>query len=216
MKATSLWWKPALALGLLGLIVAMVLALMQQLTGERIETQRQSQALEAVAAMLRPGSYDNELFDEGRSLALEGLEAPAKVYVAWLDEAPAAAVFDVTTEQGYSGPIRLLVAVDAAGSVLGVRVLEHRETPGLGDKIERRRGDWIEQFRGRSLDNPEPRRWKSDRRGGEFDTITSATVTSAAVTEAVALTLQGFATHRELLFATRPGPSSGPASGSGQ
>ena len=90
-----------------------------------------------------------------------------------------------TARDGYSGDIRLLVGVDKAGKLAGVRVLNHRETPGLGDKIELKKSDWVLSFNGRSLQDPTPENWAVTKDGGEFDTFTGATVTPRAVVESV-------------------------------
>lgn len=194
--------RPALLLGLLGLAAALLLGGLNRLTEDRIVTERQQRALGAVSAMLEPGSYDNDLLADRIEMAVTALSQPARVYRARSDGEPRAAVFDVTTEEGYSGPIRLLVAVDVEGRVIGVRVLSHRETPGLGDRIERGKSDWLTQFAGKSLGNPPAVDWAPDRRNGEFDTVTSATITSSAVIDAVKRVLQTFESNRKKLFAT--------------
>ena len=101
-----------------------------------------------------------------------------------------AAVFAVTARNGYSGPIRLLVGIDTDGIVTGLRILEHRETPGLGDQIDEDRSDWVEQFPGRSLGDPVIDRWRIRRDGGEFDQFTGATITPRAVVEAIQRSLE--------------------------
>lgn len=194
-------WRPALLLGRIGLVAASLLAGLDRVTRERIDEERREHALRAVSSMLEPGSYDNELLEDTTRLPVPGLSGPALVYRARKGREPAAAVFDVTTPRGYSGDIRLLVAIGADGTVLGVRVLEHRETPGLGDRIERGRSDWLEQFEGKTLGNPPAEDWAPDRRSGAFDTVTSATITSAAVVDAVKRVLQAFEADKQELFA---------------
>ena len=190
--------------GALGLAAALALAGLNALTEERIEAERRDYALRAIAAMLPEERYDNELLDTARDMSIAGLDN-ATAYTARLQGRPAAVVVGITTPQGYSGDIRLLVAIHADGTVLGVRVLEHRETPGLGDRIERSKGDWLEQFEGRSLGDPPAGDWAPDRRNGAFDTVTSATITSAAVIEAVKRVLQAVQSREEEFFA---GPES--------
>lgn len=192
--------RSAFALVALGLAAAVILAGVDHLTGERIEHEQRTRALAAVAAMLPDELYDNALLDDTVEISLGDLPGAATVYRARREGEPTAAVIDLTTPRGYSGDIRLLVAVDVELNVLGVRILEHRETPGLGDRIEARRSDWIEQFSGRSLGDPEPEGWTSDQRGGEFDTPTSATITAAAVTEAIGQALQSAQAQHERMF----------------
>jgi electron transport complex protein RnfG len=114
---------------------------------------------------------------------------------------PVALLLQAVAPDGYSGALRLLVAIDAHGRLIGVRVLEQRETPGLGDFVEERRSDWIRQFDRRSLDAPPPARWQVRKDGGDFDQYTGATITSRAVTHAVRDVLTWFSRHRAELFA---------------
>jgi Na+-translocating ferredoxin:NAD+ oxidoreductase subunit G len=114
-------------------------------------------------------------------------------------------VLDVVAPDGYAGPIHLLVAIAADGSVLGVRVTAHKETPGLGDPIDVRKSDWITRFTGRSLANPASDRWAVKRDGGDFDQFASATITPRAVIAAVERTLQLVRRHGDALYATPAG-----------
>jgi len=111
------------------------------------------------------------------------------VYRARAGDAPVALIVTSVVPDGYAGPINLLVAVLADGTLGGVRVISHKETPGLGDKIEEQRTDWIHGFAGKSLADPEAARWKVKRDGGDFDQFTGATVTPRAVVKAVKNTL---------------------------
>ena len=97
---------------------------------------------------------------------------------------------------GYAGQIRLMLGVSAAGQVLGVRVLAHKETPGLGDKIEAKKSDWILRFRDLMLGHPPLEKWKVKKDGGEFDQFTGATITPRAVVGAVRDGLELFAARR--------------------
>lgn len=103
---------------------------------------------------------------------------------------------------GYAGEIRLMMGVDADGQVLGVRALAHHETPGLGDKIEEKKSDWIRRFTGRSLLDPLPERWKVKKDGGSFDQFAGATITPRAVVAAVRAGLEFFAAHKARLTET--------------
>src|SRR5690606_24060195 len=105
---------------------------------------------------------------------------------------------------GYSGAMRMLVGVNRDGTLAGVRVLTHRETPGLGDKVDLSKSDWILGFNGRSLGNPEPDRWGVKKDGGEFDQFTGATITPRAVTAQVKRVLQQVEQSRTLLFEQAP------------
>lgn len=101
---------------------------------------------------------------------------------------------------GYAGRIKLMLGVDAEGRVLGVRVLSHKETPGLGDKIEVKKGDWILRFDGLSLGNPPAEKWKVKKDGGQFDQFAGATITPRGVVGAIRDGLALFAAHKTELL----------------
>jgi len=107
-----------------------------------------------------------------------------------------------TVGQGYGGAIRVLLGVDKDGRILGARVLAHTETPGLGDKIEVDRDDWILDFDGKSLGEPPPERWAVKKDGGDFDQFSGATITPRAVVKSVKQGLELFAAHRDALTAS--------------
>jgi len=96
------------------------------------------------------------------------------------------------------------VAVLADGTLGGVRVVAHKETPGLGDKIEVEKGDWIHSFAGKSISNPDISRWKVKRDGGDFDQFSGATITPRAIVKAVKNTLLYYQEHSQELYATAP------------
>lgn len=108
-----------------------------------------------------------------------------RVYIARMDDTPVAAILEATAPDGYSGAIRLLVGADFNGTVLGTRVTEHHETPGLGDKIELRLSDWITHFAGKSIGGENDAHWAVKKDGGDFDQFTGATITPRAVVNAV-------------------------------
>lgn len=112
-----------------------------------------------------------------------------------------AVIVPTLTAEGYSGDIRLLVGVNREGAIEGVRVLSHRETPGLGDKIDLKRSDWILSFNQRSLSDPLPERWKVKKDGGEFDQFTGATITPRAIVKQVYHVLTVVRDYYPLLFA---------------
>jgi Na+-translocating ferredoxin:NAD+ oxidoreductase subunit G len=123
-------------------------------------------------------------------------------YRAKLNGTPSALVLEATALDGYSGDIKLLVAIRADGELAGVRVLAHKETPGLGDYIDIGRSDWIKKnFDGQSLAKTPDDSWKVKKDGGQFDYMAGATITPRAVVKAVHKTLQYFAAHRDALFA---------------
>ena len=106
-------------------------------------------------------------------------------------------VFETTTGKGYNGTIELWLGVNLQGRITGVRVKSHQETPGIGDKIEIAVSDWIDSFRGKSLDNPDAAGWKVRKDGGTFDQFTGATITPRAVVGAVRQGLERAAAKRD-------------------
>jgi electron transport complex protein RnfG len=128
------------------------------------------------------------------------LEKPEIAYRARLNQQAVAVIFPVIAPNGYSGKIKLLVAINPQGSLLGVRVLSHKETAGLGDAIEKNKSDWIDSFNHRSLINTPERAWQVKRDGGDFDQFTGATITPRAVVKAVHNSLLYYQQHKHLLF----------------
>ena len=193
-----------MTLPLIAAVCTTLVAATYKLTAERISANQQAfleQSLEpALSGIFYDGSVTESKLVIPAPHELPGSDA-AVVYRAYADERPAAALFVVTARDGYSGPIRLLIGISADGVVTGVRVLEHRETPGLGDRIESSRSDWVFQFDGRSMSDPTIEGWAIKRDGGEFDQLTGASVTPRAVIKAVRETLVYFDAHGDELFA---------------
>jgi electron transport complex protein RnfG len=129
-----------------------------------------------------------------------GVDAPQPVHRARKAGAPVAVVLAAVAPDGYNGDIKLVVGITYEGDVSGVRVIAHRETPGLGDGIEEARSDWILQFKDRSLVSPPPEGWKVKRDGGIFDQFTGATITPRAVVRAVHKCLQFYSAHQTDLY----------------
>lgn len=172
-------------------------------TRTRIAESERAALLQKLHALLPPGQHDNDLLGDTLEVTAPELGPKAvKVHRARKSGMPVAAVFTpVIAPDGYSGPIKLLIAIHYDGTLAGVRVIGHHETPGLGDPIEETRSDWILEFTGRSLSNPEPPQWKVKKDGGAFDQFTGATITPRAVVKAVYNSLSYFAAHRDEVFA---------------
>ncbi|HEC8327159.1 MULTISPECIES: electron transport complex subunit RsxG [Providencia] len=131
--------------------------------------------------------YNNDLTKECYLVtneAILGNKQPRRLYIARKNGEPVAAALETTALDGYSGAIHLLVGADFNGTVLGVRVTEHHETPGLGDKIETRISDWITHLSGKKIESPNDPKWAVKKDGGEFDQFTGATITPRAVVNA--------------------------------
>jgi electron transport complex protein RnfG len=191
-------------LAVFALVGTALVVLTEQQSRERIAQNEREFLLDTFDLLVDPACYDNDPLADAIEVnapdALGGAQ-PATVYRATHDGQAAAVVLTATAADGYSGAIRMLVGIDAGGTLTGVRVLSHRETPGLGDAIEASRSDWILGFSGRSLHDPTPGRWSVKKDGGEFDQFTGATITPRAVVEAIARALVYFERNREQLFA---------------
>lgn len=196
-------WRAGVLLAVMALIGVGLLALVNDLTRDRIAEQERQQMLQQLTEVLAPDRYDNDLLQDTMTLAdavAFGHNKPMQVFRARLEGQPAAVIMEVTAPNGYNGDIVMLVGIDISGTVTGVRILRHRETPGLGDPIEKRRSDWIDGFRGRSLGDPPATGWTVRKDGGEFDQFTGATITPRAVVNAVARALEYFANNQARLF----------------
>jgi electron transport complex protein RnfG len=186
-----------------------VVALVHDRASPQIEASRRAAQLQQLTAILGGVDYDNDPLTDTlvvRDLEYLGTAEPLIAHRVRRNGAPVAVLLNAVAPDGYGGALRLLLAIDVEGRVMGVRVLEHLETPGLGDFVEERRSDWIHQFSGRSLDAPPPSRWQVRKDGGDFDQYTGATVTSRAVTHAVRDALVFFARHRAELLAAPASP----------
>ena len=180
-----------LKLGLFAMLAAAIVAAAWQVTHERIAQNEREAQRRLFAPVLAGVAFDTIDLSAPTVIApphtLPG-ETPALVYTATLSEQPVARVFEVDA-RGYNGPIRMMIGIDGSNTVTGVRVIAHAETPGLGDAIEITRSEWIETFRGKSLQNVAVDGWRLKREGGEFDGFTGASITPHAVVDAVFVTL---------------------------
>ena len=155
-------------------------------------------------ALLPADRFDNDIASDTLELApseLLGTDETSLAYRARRNGEPVAVILNSIAPNGYSGRIHLLVGIYVDGSVAGVRVVKHAETPGLGDAIERRKSDWITGFDRKSLSDPESRGWQVKRDGGEFDQLTGATITPRAVVRAVHDSLLYYRQNADKLFA---------------
>jgi Na+-translocating ferredoxin:NAD+ oxidoreductase subunit G len=189
-------------------IVGTGLVAITYLNTKDLIAESQRAALEASLNQLVPTDrYDNRIIEDRIEVVAPealGTSQPVPFYRARRQGQPVALFSTPIAPDGYSGPIRLLIGVYADGTVAGVRVLEHKETPGLGDGIEEKRSYWILRFSGKSLTNPAPERWKVKKEGGVFDQFTGATITPLAVIKATRKFLEYVQMHHEALFAPLP------------
>ena len=181
-----------------------LVALTYLATAERIAANEQAWLEQSLQPALSGVTFDGSLTDSRVTLAaphdLPGSE-DAIVYRVYSVGEPVAALFAVSARDGYAGAIRLLVGIGVDGTVTGVQVLEHRETPGIGDGIEHAKSDWLNQLEGRSIGAPRAEGWKIRSDGGRFDQLTGASVTSRAVVKAIYQTLEYYEANSEMIFA---------------
>lgn len=196
--------RGGLTLAAIAAVCTALVALTWQATHERIAANEQAWLEQSLKPALSGIFFEGSVTESKVVLeAPHGLPGrdDAVIYRAWSQGEPVAALFAVTAPDGYSGPIRILVGISYAGDVTGVRILEHSETPGLGDRIVSTKSDWVYQFEGRSLGDPPVEDWQLATDGGEFDQLTGASVTPRAVIRAIRETLLYFDENRDSVFA---------------
>lgn len=197
--------RPIAMLALLTLLGASLLASLQYLAAPRIEAQRQLAAERQLLDLLPVALYDNRPLSQPIALPADGLlgnRTPQAGYLATLSGEPSAVLIPVTA-RGYEGDIQLLVAISADGRLIASKVLQQRETPGLGDLILPERSPWLAGFDGKTLNDATPS-WNLRVDGGEFDQIAGATITSRAVSDALQRSLRFFDTQRAYLLGEQP------------
>lgn len=189
--------RHALVLGGFALAATLLLTLAYELTREPIAQSALEDLRHSLEQVIPADLHDNNPATDSVLLQLDGV--PLQVYRARLAKQVTAVAFEAVGK-GYSGDIRVLLGIDANGRLLGVRVLKHTETPGLGDKIEVTRSDWITRFNGLSLGNPPEAQWAVKKDGGRFDQFAGATITPRAVVNSVRDGLRLFAAQRKTLL----------------
>ncbi|MBI3188820.1 MAG: electron transport complex subunit RsxG [Gammaproteobacteria bacterium] len=193
----------ALVLMLFGVLGSLLVGIIYEATAEQVAENERQAMLVSLNQLLPADRYDNDLIASRIMLPADerlGQKEPSPAYVARKNGEVTAIVFSVIATNGYSGPIKLLVCINADGTVNGVRVVQHKETPGLGDPIEAARSPWIFGFNGKSLEDPGVKGWQVKRDGGVFDQFTGATITPRAVVKAVHQCLLYFDRNRKNLL----------------
>ena len=191
--------NPILKAGALLLIFTAIsvffVTLTQDTTKEKIKYNEDQLLIKRLGELVL--SYDNNILEDkfSKEIKLHGLNQEVGIYPAKRQGKVFAYLVEHTYPNGYNGNIRLLTGFDISHQLLGVRVITHKETPGLGDKIETRKSDWIKQFAGLSLFNPQKSDWKVKRDGGVFDSFTGATITPRAIVSAAYQVLVYFTKH---------------------
>lgn len=194
--------KNGVLLGAFGLAAAALVALTHAGTKERIAEQKRKQLIATISQIIPAERYDNQPHQNCHKVVNQqhlGTKAAQQAFLATNGEVPVAAAIETTAPDGYNGEIHLIVGVDWQGTLLGVRTLEHSETPGLGDLIETRRSDWVESFKGYQLEGETDPRFAVKRDGGDFDQFTGATITPRAYVKAVKNTLLYFERNKDTI-----------------
>lgn len=204
----------SLVLALFALVTSLLLAATFLGTKDTIEDAERHAAQKILLEIYPATSHDNDLLDDTLPipetyLATLGLKAPGQINVVKNAGQAVGFIIPATAPDGYSGDIRLLVGINVDGTIAGVRVLAHNETPGLGDKIELRKSPWILSFNGKSLGDPSREAWKVKKDQGDFDQFTGATITPRAVVDRVLKTLVFYQEHQDELLKAANTPTTG-------
>ncbi len=178
VKITS---RYGILLGFIALLCTIISAGIFFLTKDKIDAVIAAQQRELLLQVIPQDYFNNNLLESAVIPQDKNLEGIQKIYFAKKDGNVSAYAYETTAPDGYSGDIRLLVGLDPKGEVLGVRVIEHHETPGLGDKIERRISNWILGFTNQSINEHNLNDWAVKKDGGKFDQFSGATITPRAV-----------------------------------
>ncbi len=195
--------RNSIILGVFAMVTVGLIALTQQGTASRIAEEQRRMQMSALNEILPHDQHDNDLLEDAFGVddrTLLNLPGEAMAYRGLMDGEVVAVILPTIAPDGYSGRIDLLVGVRANGEIAGVRITNHRETPGLGDKLQLNKSTWVLDFNGTSLSMPAPENWGVRKDGGDFDQFTGATITPRAVVQAVYRALQYFEANREQLL----------------
>ena len=199
--------KNSQILAIFAIVCTAIVGLINELTKDKIKAQEQLQLLATLHSIIEPNRYNNDITQDCVSLSSPLLggsknnNAVQTAYIARKGKDVIAVAVTSTAPDGYNGNIELIIAVNIDYSISGVRVLKHQETPGLGDKVELKRSDWITRFNGKALLSEKDSRWAVAKDGGMFDQFTGATITPRAVVKAVKNTALYFKNNKDLLLA---------------
>lgn len=199
--------KTALTLMGFALVFTTMMAYVYWLTKAPIEKSVAEARLSLFRQLISADMHDNNVLHDTITIAPEpllGNTRPIVAHIAKKQGAVSAVILEAVAHDGYSGDIKLLIAIHADGTLAGVRVIDHKETPGLGDYIEVAKHPWIRIFDHQSLSNPKDESWKVKKDGGQFDYIAGATITPRAVVKAVHHALLYFQQHRHTLLNLPP------------
>ena len=197
--------KNSLILGAFALVTAGTLALTNLGTQDRIAAAERAAQQKALFEVVPIDQHDNDMLSDtmpvpADAMAALGLRSDKPIYIARKQGEISALIIPATAQDGYSGDIDMIVGVTATGTITGVRVLRHKETPGLGDKVDLKKSQWILNFNGKSLSFPVIEDWKVKKDGGEFDQFAGATITPRAMVGQIKRVLEVVAAQQSVFF----------------
>ena len=196
--------KTAITLVAFAFVGTAMLAYVFDITRAPIEASEKEARLALFKQILPESTYDNDLLKDSVEIAPNeqlGNRQPTVANMAKLNHKTAGVILEAIAHDGYSGDIKLLIAIRADGTISGVRVLAHKETPGLGDYIDIAHGNWIKLFNDESVNKTPAEQWQVKKDGGKFDYMVGATITPRAVVKAVLKALQFYEVNKQTLFA---------------
>lgn len=203
LSMSQLITRAALLLGTFALLSTLLITLTHQSTAEKIAQNKKDFILKSLNEVLPNQYYDNDILTDSFTIDNSDLGENAVIYPAFMQGKPSGAILTVTAPNGYNGKIKILVGIkdiNGKAEIISSRVVEHQETPGLGDAIEAKKSNWIFQFDQKSLTSPSEENWLVIKDGGEFDQLTGATITPRAVTQAIKQALLYYQNNHKTIF----------------
>ena len=194
-------------LGIFCLGFGLVLAITNSVTVDDIAARAMEDRQNSLSQVIPDSIHDNNVVADTITMKNDR-DKEITVYRATRDGKVTGVAYEIFGS-GYAGQIKLMLGVDASGKVLGVRVLAHKETPGLGDKIEVKKGDWILRFNDLSIGSPPVEKWKVKKDGGQFDQFAGATITPRGVVRAIREGLEFFGAHKAEMLADKAPATNG-------
>lgn len=200
---TKMISKNGLILAIFAAVCVGLIAVTYYVTRDTIAGEMEAALARTLNQLVAEDEYDNDVYHDCtliQDATALGSKKPLKAYRMRKNSEPVAVVMESIAPNGYSGKIAMVVGIYQDGTIAGVRVTDHKETPGLGDKVDAKKSDWILDFEGKSLSNPDIEGWAVSKDGGQFDAFTGATITPRAVIQQVATTLKFFEDNKQQLF----------------
>lgn len=198
--------KNALILAIFAFVSTGLIAMTYWLTKDKIALEVEQSLIRQISILVPKSHYNNNVYKDCliiNNANYLGSTDKQKAYRMRADNINYAVLITAVAPDGYSGKINIAIAISNQQQILGVSILNHQETPGLGDKIERNKSNWLNQFNQLSLNKMTTSHWKLKKDGGQFDALTGATITPRAVVKAISKSLDYFSKNKEILFNTK-------------